>query len=510
MRYLLPTLLLIALTTSLSAQDPAKSQLGRCGSPTGLDPWLIKYTEQPGDFATRSDDTLYVGLQLHLVGKDNGTGHFPAELLLDAFCRLNQDFAATGIQFYNKNPWHLINSTAWNKHTDIPQGIEMMLTNNVPDALNVYFVSDPAGNCGYNLPYAGIAIAHGCSFEDDHTWAHEVGHALSLPHPFLGWEGKTYNYATPTPETLTYDYTYFHDTVQTGPGPLDTALVERVNKSNCPVAADRFCDTEPDYLSYIWDCDDQNKSLVKMKDQDGLDFYADGSLFMSYAADKCQSRFSDDQIAAMRANLLSEKAAWLFTGPPEPQITAAAVPVSPIEGALAPTSGAVLHWAPVPGATGYIVQLSRLSSFVIKQLNEITTDTTFTLGILAPNAQYFWRVRPFNDWSACQDFSEPAKFLSAPVVATDAPDNDGWRCYPSLLRPGQAVVVEVPENWVGQQASVALFDVAGRQVWQSAQMLHSRRFELPPVATGWSPGLYRLVFSTASGLKTQALNIVGE
>ncbi|MCB0574414.1 MAG: metalloprotease, partial [Saprospiraceae bacterium] len=102
---------------------------------------------------------------------------------------LNEDYAATGIRFYFKDDWNLINSTAWYQHANIPQGIDMMLTNNVPDALNAYFASNVAGNCGYNLPYAGVAVAHNCAATGDHTWAHEVGHALSLPHPFIGWEG---------------------------------------------------------------------------------------------------------------------------------------------------------------------------------------------------------------------------------------------------------------------------------------------------------------------------------
>lgn len=510
MRQFLPTLFLLCLTTLLSAQEINKTQLGPCGSPTGLDPWLAQYTAHPGEFASRSDDPLYVGLQIHLVGKDNGTGRFATDRLLDAFCRLNQDYEPSGIRFYFKNPWHLIDSTAWYMHADIPQGISMMLSNNVPDALNIYFVSDPAGNCGYNLPYGGIAIAHSCATADDHTWAHEVGHALSLPHPFLGWEGKTYNYSVPTPEIVTYDYTYFHDTVETSPAPLDTAFVERVNGSNCLGAADRLCDTEPDYLSHRWDCDAQNNSFVKMKDPDGLDFYADGTLYMSYSLDKCQNRFSDDQIAAMRANLLSQKGSWLFSGPPEPTITEAAMLIEPINDALTPNVGAELHWSPVPGATGYILQASRFSSFIVKEVNQYTTDTLLTLGTLGSNTKYYWKVRPFNAWDACADFSPAATFQSVVMVGTTELESEPWRCYPTLLRPGQSTVVEVPGSWLGQRAAVTIFDGMGRQMWQSNPMLRSRLFELPIGSADWAPGLYRLVFATATGLKTQSLTILGE
>ncbi len=508
MRLLLPTLFFLGLTGLLSAQEVDKSQLGPCGSPVGIDPWLINYTEHPGDYLfDRSDDPIYVGLQIHLVAKDNGTSRFPVENLLNAFCQLNQDYEQSGIRFYFKNPWNLIDSTGWHKHADLQQGISMMLTNNVPDALNIYFVSDPAGNCGYNLPYGGVAIAHSCAFEGDHTWAHEVGHALSLPHPFLGWEGKTYNYGVATPETVTYDYTYFHDTIQTGPGPLDTAFVERVNGSNCTFAADRICDTKPDYLSYRWDCDAQNNSLVKMKDQDGLDFYSDGTLFMSYSLDKCQNRFSDDQITRMRANLLTQKQPWIFTGTPEPTITEAAVLLDPINDAPAPNIGATLHWAPVPGATGYVVQASRFSSFTVKEVNVYTTDTMVTVGTLGNNTKYYWKVRPFNNWDACAAFSPVATFNTMTVVGTGELEKETWRCYPSLLRAGQLVVVEIPETWLGQTASLAIYDATGRQVWQSKQTLLNRRLEQSPVTASWATGLYHLVFTTAKGTKTQALTV---
>ncbi len=240
-------ILFIALffAAPILAQEPLKEALAPCGT-LGVSDWLQEYQSRP-PVSDRSEDTLWVALQPHLLAKDAGTGRISAERFLNAFCQLNEDFAASNIHFYCKYGWDLLNETDWYNHTTIPQGINMMLTNNIPDALNAYFVADPAGNCGYNLPYGGVAIAHNCAGDGDHTWAHEVGHALSLPHPFIGWEGKTYSFNLPTPELLTYDYTYFHDSLETQiPAPLDTALVELTDGSNCYEAADLFCDSKPD------------------------------------------------------------------------------------------------------------------------------------------------------------------------------------------------------------------------------------------------------------------------
>ncbi len=493
------SLLFTLAATPIFAQEPSKESLAPCGT-LGVSDWLREYRSRP-PVADRSEDTLWVALQPHLIAKDNGTGRFSAENFLNAFCRLNQDFAASNIQFYVKNNWNLINETDWYVHATIPQGIEMMLTNNVPDALNAYFVSDPAGNCGYNLPYGGVAMAHSCSGPNDHTWSHEVGHALSLPHPFIGWEGKTYNFNVPTPTWLTYDYTHFHDTLDTPPTPLDTALVELVNGTNCAQAADLICDSKPDYLSYRWECDAQNLSPGKLKDPMGAEFYSDGSLFMSYALDHCQSRFTPDEIAVMRATLHTEKANWVTPAMLQQPIDEEPIALEPIQDEIAPVTGALFHWKPVPNATHYLVQASRFTGFGFKQLDVVTTDTFLTAGALSPNIKYYWRIRPFNNRYACAPFSPLATFKTAPLSAASEPDADGWRCYPSLLFEGGPLTLEIPEAWRGEDAKCSVFDAAGRLVWQSNINLSATRMKLEVPSANWAAGVYRFILTSGKGVK---------
>jgi hypothetical protein len=502
----------ISLSLCVFAQDPAKESLAPCGTPGGMSPWLKQYKANLASIPSdRSEDTLWVAIQIHLLAKDNGAGRFANDKVLDAFCRLNTDFGPTGIQFYMKDDFNLINSTAYHTHSTIEKGIEMMLTNNVPDALNCYFVADPAGNCGYNLPYAGVAISHGCGGPNDHTWAHEVGHALSLPHPFIGWEGKVYNYSVPTPTLLTYDYTHFHDSLETTiPAPLDTALVEYVDGSNCTIAADLFCDTKPDYLSYRWNCNTvTNMSTTLQKDPNGADFYSDGTLFMSYANDACQNRFSPDEIAAMRANLMTEKAAWVTPTMLENPVTELAVAVEPVQDAPAPSTGAKLVWKPVPNATHYLVQASRLSTYALREVDIVTTDTSAIAGALALNKTYYWRVRAFNKWHPCAPFTASSTFLTTPVTSAYEPDWEGWRCYPSLLTAGQALSMDIPEKWRGAEAVARIFDMAGKMVFESHLSLYSPKMTVDLPSISWSKGMYRLVLTSTFGVKNQALFIGG-
>ncbi len=505
MRLFLLSLLLLCLQTGF-AQDPSKSELAPCGTLPGIAPMLKEYSSNPNAFITeRSADTLQVGMQLHLLAKDNGIGRISTERLLDALCQLNEDFAASSIRFYAKYDWQLIDSTGWYQHDTVTKGIDMMLANNVPDVLNIYFASNVAGNCGYNLPYAGVAIAHGCAGSSSHTWAHEIGHALSLPHPFIGWEGKVYSPSNPTPDTLTYDYTHFHDTLDLVDAPLDTALTEYLNGSNCTVAADLICDTPPDYLSYRWDCNDQNNSFVVQTDHNGATFRSDGTLFMNYAGDNCQNRFSDEQIAIMRATLLTEKVAWLSTEPLAPAIQGPVTLQYPINLQYVPPVGAVLQWSAVPNATHYLIQASQQQSYISKAIDVVVTDTNFVTPLLSTNKKYFWRVRPFNNWSACAPFSANGVFNTTDVVAATEPDSDGWRCYPSLLSPGQVLTLELPETWLHHPVQYLVYDAAGRLMWQNTNTPGDLVSILRPPSENWPVGVYRLVLKGEKGLKTQAL-----
>jgi hypothetical protein len=508
LRYLL-LILCISLTYAAFSQEPGGEQVSPCGTPNGISPWLKAYkSNQVPVFSARSEDTLWVAVKVHLLARDNGAGRYPYEKVFESICRLNSDFGPSKIQFYLKDSFNLINNTGWYTHSTIPQGIDMMLSNNVDGALNAYFVNDPAGNCGYNLPYAGVAIKHSCAGPNAHTWAHEAGHALALPHPFIGWEGKTYNYNVPTPTMLTYDYTYFHDSLETQiPAPLDTALVEYVNGSNCVIAADLICDTKPDYLSYRWNCNTQQTSTVKQKDPLGVDFFSDGSLFMSYADDACQNRFSPEEIQVMRANLMTEKADWVAPVMLESPVVSTATAIEPVLDQPVPFSGTTLKWASVPNATYYVVQASRFSSYVLKEVDVLTTDTSWFTGPLVLNKTYYWRVKAYNSRHACVDFNESATFLTAPTTSVYTPDWEGWRCYPSLMAAGQPLQMEIPDSWLGQNTLARIVDAAGKLVWEDYLSLHSKKMWLKLPSEAWQPGMYHFVLTGNRGVKKQTVFI---
>ncbi len=369
LRYLYAILLLI-FAVPLTAQYFGNPNA--CGTGQGRSAWLKDYQLKPNDFRKGGDTIIYVAMAVHIVGTNNGGGYYSEATFLDAFCLLNEYFLPSGIQFVISGDILYHNNTAYYDHATVLEGYEMMAEYNVPDALNTYFVGNPAGNCGYNLPYAGIANSNSCSGPNDVTWAHEVGHALSLPHPFLGWEGGVswdgsvdHNFSDPAPERVTYDYTFFQDTLILDTLIIDTAYVERVDGSNCHFAADGFCDTPPDYLAVRWSCNGNGTSPTTQHDPADQVFQSEGSFIMNYANDDCQTRFSLEQQQAMRAFLYDQRAHWILVFiPPLPgQVTEVPNQVAPINGEIQNVFAAELSWEVVPEATQYVVQVSRLSSF---------------------------------------------------------------------------------------------------------------------------------------------------
>lgn len=458
-----------------------------CGTVDGKVDWLKMYQANKANYRFGSD-TLYVPLTIHIVGTDIGTGYYSVDRLLDALCVLNNDFAPSNIRFFIAGEINYIDNTNYYDHT-FAQGAEMMQIYQVPQTINTYFVSSPAGNCGYSSYNLGIAMNKSCSGPFDHTWAHEIGHYLSLPHPFWGWEGNTHDYNTPAP-------------VQFG-----NNLVERVDGVDCHLAGDGFCDTPPDYLNFRWFCNSDNFSNTVQTDPNGETFVSDGSFFMSYAGDDCMSRFSDEQIEAMRANLLTEKADHLYPELPDPSFDPSdVVLVSPEEGEqLTENENIFFEWEPIPGVTDYLLEITLFSPTNSALFSYLVEGNSFIVDDLPKNKTIYWRLRPFNSSYHCFDDLVTGSFDTGETIASSVSDIDEISSISLQPNPVEAaasffVAVETVETI---SAQVSIVNMAGQSQLIGNETLTYGGNQFEVSTEGLVPGMYFLQLRSEAGLMSR-------
>jgi hypothetical protein len=429
--------------------------------------------------AARGDDTRYVRVKAHLVGKDDHTGYYRMQYLLESLCRLNERFAETGLYFYLDLPVEKHQNDSWWDHT-FSAGFGMMLSSNVDGALNVYYVGNIERGtiAGYFSPGAdGVVMANGSSGPGASTLTHEFGHFFSLPHTFYGWEGGN---APPA------------------------GFQERVDGSNCGSAADGFCDTPPDYAYYRWSC----PKTGPFTDPDGVSFEVVDSFHMSYGGDGCRERFSPDQSTAMRANLSGPRAGLEGAIVPDfPDAYDSVRLAEPFDGAAGlPPIGQRFTWSRVPGAVAYHVSVGYNGIFSAIAEEEIVTDTTWVAVRLPEDRRLYWRVKPLFAGNTCEPYSDRRSFSTGlygtPPTTGLAAAGDGYGpVWPNPVRPGTAVRVALPSGvwtatWVdafGRTAETARQAVEGQAAW---------------TAPG-HPGWYRLVLEGPGGVRLHRSVVVG-
>ena len=369
-------LLLSCFCCSFFAQAQQAPPEG-CGTQTTAETieWIRAHRFSEGDFS-QLRNTLYLPIQFHIVGTDEGTGYFSSTEVFRLLCELNEFYTFSGMQFYIDNPFNYIAEDDDFSHS-FPDAVEMMDDHNVNDQVNVYIVESPGGNCGWYLGNVdGVAIAKSCAGNNSTTLAHELGHFFSLPHTFWGWEGR-----------------YDEENNLTEPLPVNER--EKVSGANCGDTGDGFCDTPPDYISYRWGC----PFGTNLTDPDGVQFKPDETYFMSYSSDQCQDKFSNEQMLAMRTDVIEERPD--MANYPTPNIDAPGTTelFYPANGANNVNADNVLFTWKNVNADRYYLEVTQQGS-VDLVVNEWLTTTSY-LANLSSNRTYYWKVIALNTGNTC-------------------------------------------------------------------------------------------------------------
>ena len=471
----------------VSAQNGTPTEF--CGT-HGRSPWLDAYQSGKIAPAPKSLELRYVPVHLTLLGDDDGKGYADPLTVLQSFELLNEDFAKINVRFFIDNDIDYLNNSLYYDH-DFNDGNRLIRDYNRENTLNSYVVGGAAGACGYySRGSDGVVLDIDCINGIDRTWSHEVGHFFDLPHTFYGWESKedianVDAFDKPAPATLTLSG--------------ETVQVEKVDGSNCATAADKFCDTKPDYLPERWRCNEFGYYHDSLLDPDGTRFAVSASNIMSYAYDGCVEEFSPEQITAMNTSL-SERVGLGSTSVPDfaPAAGADVDLLSPTYNETVDYSNVVeLVWNAVPNADFYLVQLNRSFDFDgAVTTSFFTSDTSAVIrDVLDPDRRYFWRVRPVNRYDVSGEFSPTGQFRNGSTALSTATIDPGLeaaiRLNPNPVSGGSNLIVSGAGLGRGT-AGLQLFNAAGGEVYRLTNLQITNQFSVELPTTGLAAGVYLL------------------
>ncbi len=426
-----------------------------------------------------TENTINIPVTIHIIRSDQGGGSFTAARAIDGLCDVNNRFAGTGMKFFLAGNPRFIDDSDLLNPVDWSIPIDMLDVYNVPRTVNIYYTNLSALSlCGFAFyPLTGpggfqndggVVMSFACSQPNGTTLAHELGHYFALPH--------------------TFD--------QTSENPLDPLYAELVTRNtneilprrsaNCSNAGDYFCDTPADFIDYRWSCPTAATAL----DLNGDVLRPDSSYYMSYSSDVCMSRFSEQQVLAMRATVANTNAprGYLLLNTPGvlPDISQLA-PTS-----LVPAEGdsniagnfAEFRWTRVAGAQYYNLKIYQFGGLL---MDTLIVDTVFVnrSNAIRANRNLSWEVRALNQVSLCTPYSTRNNFRTGNFIglSTSSLELGTLQLWPNPIRSGETLNLTGLKEGV---TSISVYDLQGRKMVQSSILVETNTtiFELPNLKQG--------------------------
>lgn len=477
-------LIFIFANINLAAQH--EGELLTCGFPAqDISEWRKDYQANPEKYIglRSTNDLLVLPLTIHIIGDNSGDGYYDLNDLMVTLCVLNENFADQNIQFItNEIKYH--NNTTWYNHENQSVGFSMASATAVSNSINIWIANAAGGAAGYaqlgsNRIWLSKSAIRGSG---NSTLTHEMGHALDMLHTFNGWENTTYEEGTQAP-------------------PFVSGIpVERVDRSNCALAGDRICDTESDFLGFRWQCNTMGLSNITQIDPRGVEFQSSGSNYMSYSADACTSTFSEEQKDIMRSHILSVKNSMLLniSELPAPAIDPVSV-VFPADEGEAHYENVKFSWRTAENADAYRVRMSRFSSFAIRLIDEIVTDTFIVFnGDLDIDRTYYWQVDPISNIDYCAPSSGIQRFRAVSSTGTIDIEGNSFSISPSLLTTQNELYLSSKLSTT-MSTNFRVVNVQGQTIWTDNRMLLPGDDRIKLSLPQLSPGMYFLNISNETG-----------
>jgi hypothetical protein len=426
-----------------------------------------------------TENTINIPVTIHIIRSDQGGGSFTAARAIDGLCDVNNRFSGTGMKFFLAGNPRFIDDSDLLNPVDWSTPIDMLDVYNVPRTVNIYYTNLSAiGLCGFAFyPLTGpggfqndggVVMSFACSQPNGTTLAHELGHYFALPH--------------------TFD--------QTSENPLDPLYAELVTRNtneilprrsaNCNIAGDFFCDTPADFIDYRWNC----PTAATAVDLNGDVLRPDSSYYMSYSSDVCMSRFSEQQVLAMRETVANTNAprGYLLLNTPGalPDISQLA-PTS-----LVPAEGdsniagnfAEFRWTRVAGAQYYNLKVYQFGGLL---MDTLIVDTVFVnrSNAIRANRNLSWEVRALNQVSLCTPYSTRNNFRTGNFIGLSASSLElaALQLWPNPIRSGENLTLSGLKEGLN---SITVYDLQGRKMAQSSIFVEANTtiYELPSLKGG--------------------------
>ncbi|MEN0004844.1 MAG: zinc-dependent metalloprotease [Bacteroidota bacterium] len=450
----------------------------------------------------RSRSTIYLPIKFHIIARTNGTGGVEEDRVYDQLCEINKDFEDTGIQFYISDGTfsYINNDVVYSNHSS-GAGSLFMNAAKANDAINIFMPNDAGNGSGtpgvvlgyYTSQQDWIVVARAEVGSTRHTMTHEIGHFLSLPHPFNGW-----------------DIEFYDEAVHGNPvGPLSPSGIpnEKVDGSNCETAGDFTCDTAPNYgFGFGWqDCNYDAGTM----DPDGVVIDTDESLAMGYffQCPRSSYYFTPTQATDMQADIAMSDRNYINLGitPNTTEITETTNLIAPEQGEIVSFNAVQLVWEAVSGADFYQLEYDNTPQFGSGATTQIVYGNSIVLELEA-NTSYFWRVRPLNAYRTCANTSQFRAFRTDATTSTQELDFvSQWLVAPNPVNTGNSVSVNL-EAKKAFDTNLRLLNVTGQLVQDFGRRrmeIGSNQFVLDLQAL--PKGMYLLSLITDEGISSRRL-----
>ena len=468
----------------------------------------LKKQVAKGVYATRGNTVTYVPTKWHIISKNDGTKGISEQAVLDALCELNQEYADQNIQFYIYGGFNYINNTtAYNDPSQAQltmQGSKDGKAMNIFMGLNPTSASGPPGGTtlGYfsGLPTTDWLVIRNSEVNGSSgTIPHEVGHYFNLDHPHNGWDCTAWDPAEHgNPVNIT-----------TAPceRPEGFVPVELADGSNCDIAGDYLCDTPPDYnfgytdnddCIYNYDCMDPNGDLVDPMEDN----------FMGYFIGCADYEFTPQQKDIMAARLAERTNLATIEGA-QPTVEGTTNLIQPADGSTTTAyNNVAFEWEAVPGANQYLLEIDLSTSFNIAPIRLIVWGNYKVISdMLISDKNYYWRVRPFNQFDVCAPISERWSFTTGTATSTLEPAYvTNWMVRPNPATAGQSLQLEM-HTQEAFEATISLRTLSGQSVYTAETSFSTGNSTIEIPTFDLINGLYFLTVQSEGGILNERVVI---